>query len=113
MLKSEIIRRENYSWDKAEELAKVLNISPLVTGVLLNRNIVDIEEMKEFLYGSEEPFYDLFLLKDMKKAVDRILEAIEKSERITVYGDYDVDGITASSLLYMFLVYPILQIEFL
>lgn len=103
MLKSEIIRRENYSWDKAEELAKVLNISPLVTGVLLNRNIVDIEEMKEFLYGSEEPFYDPFLLKDMKKAVDRILEAIEKSERITVYGDYDVDGITASSLLYMFL----------
>jgi len=103
MLKSEIERKENYNWDRAEEIANRLKISPLVIGVLLNRNITEIEQIKEFLYGSEEPFHDPFLLKDMGKAVARIVKALEKGEKITVYGDYDVDGITASSLLYMFL----------
>lgn len=103
MLKSEIERTENYNWDRAEEIANELEISPLVIGVLLNRNITDIDEIKNFLYGSDEPFYDPFLLKDMTKAVARIVTAMEKGEKITVYGDYDVDGITASSLLYMFL----------
>ena len=103
MLKSEIERIENYNWKRAEEIANELEISPLVIGVLLNRNITDIDEIKNFLYGSEEPFHDPFLLKDMSKAVFRIVAAMEKGEKITVYGDYDVDGITASSLLYMFL----------
>ena len=58
MLKSEIERKENYNWDRAEEIANRLKISPLVIGVLLNRNITEIEQIKEFLYGSEEPFHE-------------------------------------------------------
>ena len=84
-------------------LAAELGISPLVTGILLERGLNDTESMREFLYGSLTPFHDPFLLKDMEKAVRRIESALAAGEKITVYGDYDVDGISASSLLYIYL----------
>ena len=59
--------------------------------------------MRDFLYGSKEPFHNPFLLKGMEKTVARIEKALADNEQITVYGDYDVDGITASSLLYIYL----------
>lgn len=92
-----------YNKEKASCFADELGISPLVTGILLERGFSNTDEMKDFLYGSDEPFHDPFLLKDMDKAVARIEEALSKQEKITVYGDYDVDGITASSLLYIYL----------
>ncbi|MFR4382934.1 MAG: single-stranded-DNA-specific exonuclease RecJ [Phascolarctobacterium sp.] len=93
----------DYNKEKAGCLAAELNISPLVTGILLERGFEDVESMRNFLYGSDKPFHDPFLIKDMGKAVARIEEALAKQEMITVYGDYDVDGISASSLLYLYL----------
>ncbi len=89
--------------EKAGCLADELHISPLVTNILLMRGMTDTQSMREFLYGSDKPFHNPFLLKDMKKSVDRIKLAIAANELITVYGDYDVDGISASSLLYLYL----------
>lgn len=94
---------KEYNKEKAGCLAAELGISPLVTGILLERGLSDTEAMREFLYGSREPFHDPFLFKDMQRSVERIERALAQGEKITVYGDYDVDGITASSLLYIYL----------
>ena len=55
------------------------------------------------MFGKKDTYYDPFLMKDMRLAAERILQAVDTRERIAVYGDYDVDGITASSLLYLYL----------
>ena len=91
-----------YNKEKAGCFAAELGISPLVTGILLERDFSSPDEMREFLYGSATPFHNPFLMKGMRKAVERIEQAIAAQEQITVYGDYDVDGITASSLLYIY-----------
>lgn len=101
--KERIWEIRQYDEHKAGCLAAELGISPLVTGILLERGLNDTESMREFLYGSSTPFHDPFLMKDMEKSVARIEKALEQGEKITVYGDYDVDGITASSLLYIYL----------
>lgn len=93
---------KDYSKEKAGCLAAELGISSLVTGILLERGLNDLQSMRDFLYGSNKPFHDPFLLKDMEKTVQRIEKALQLGEQIVVYGDYDVDGITASSLLYIY-----------
>ena len=103
LAKERIWEIREYDKHKAGCLAAELGISPLVTGILLERGLNDTESMREFLYGSLTPFHDPFLLKDMEKSVRRIERALAAGEKITVYGDYDVDGISASSLLYIYL----------
>ena len=68
--------------------------------ILVNRNINTPEEIDNFLNPSLFNMYDPYLLSDMEKAVQRIKKATETNEKICIYGDYDVDGVTASSLLY-------------
>ena len=80
-------------------ISKKLSISPTVAQVLINRGVDDESKAREFLYGGVERLHDPLLMKDMNRAMQRVLQAIEKRERITVYGDYDVDGITACSLM--------------
>lgn len=80
-------------------LAKKIGASELIAGVLWHRGIRTAAAAKEFLQPEKQPFYDPYLMKDMDKAVARIITAIEQEEHITVYGDYDVDGMTATSLM--------------
>ena len=71
--------------------------------ILKNRNITGAKQIKEFLFPSLNQLYNPFLLEDMDIAVDRIIRAIGKRENILIVGDYDTDGVTATSLLLMFL----------
>lgn len=75
------------------------SISPVLTQVLVNRGIRDIESIKNFLCPSLEGLHDPFLLPDMDIAVDRLKTAIRKNETIFIHGDYDADGITSTALL--------------
>ncbi len=78
-------------------LSQSLNISPLLATLLVNRGIDELHEARPFLFGDFKDLPSPFLMKDMKKAVDRILRAMEAHESIYIYGDYDVDGVTATS----------------
>ena len=95
--------------DELEQLHLSLNRDPerpvdlLVSQLLLNRGIKSWEEAKTFFRPELEHLHDPFLMKGMHIAVERIIRAIEKEERILIYGDYDVDGTTAVSLVYEFL----------
>lgn len=93
----------SYDQAQAAGLATALGTSSLVTGLLLERGLASKEEMAAFLYGSPQPFHDPFLMRDMDKAAERLSAALDRGEKVTIYGDYDVDGITASSLLYLYL----------
>lgn len=88
---------------KVSEVAKNHNISELLARILLNRNIDTDEKINKFLYPKLEDLNDPYLFNGMDKAVDRILKAIENKEKITIYGDYDVDGITSITVLKKFL----------
>lgn len=82
-----------------ENLSRELNISPILAAILINRNLTDKEEARFFLYGDMKNLYDPFLLKGMEEAAIRIKKAVTGKEKILIYGDYDVDGITSAALL--------------
>lgn len=90
--------------DKILKLSKQCKISALLAKVLLSRGIDDENYIQKFLNPSLDDMYSPYLLKDMEKAVERIVRAIESRERIIIFGDYDVDGITSTSVLYDFLI---------
>jgi single-stranded-DNA-specific exonuclease len=81
-------------------LASRLGVSTVVGQLLLNRGISDEAAARQFLNGGLEGLHDPFLFKGMDAAVERTAAALSAKEKITIYGDYDVDGITATSLLY-------------
>lgn len=85
------------------EITEVLKVSPVTAQLLINRGCTTPEQCAAFLDRSSEKLHDPFLMKDMKKAAQRILEAVRKGEKIAIYGDYDVDGVTSVSALYMYL----------
>ena len=87
-----------------EKLANEADISRLLARIFINRGITDAGYIKGFLYPSLNELSDPFLLKDMDLAAERICSAISKGEHIVIYGDYDVDGITSTSVLYDFLL---------
>jgi single-stranded-DNA-specific exonuclease len=91
------------SEEKVEMISKQAQVSPLLAKILLSRGFDDIEKIKEFLNPAFTCLYEPFLLKDMDKAVDRIIKSIEENEKIVIYGDYDVDGVTSTAVLYDFL----------
>lgn len=86
--------------NNVENLTGQLHISPILARLLVNRGIAEADEAERFLDDSCREGYDPFLMKNMDKAVTRICAAMEKKERIVIYGDYDVDGITSTALLY-------------
>ncbi len=91
------------SQDQIEKLSKSINTNPFLTGILLQRGISDFETAKKYFRPSLADLHDPFLMADMDKAVSRLKTAIDKSEKILIYGDYDVDGTTAVSLVYRYL----------
>ena len=88
---------------KCEGFSKALNVSPLLAHLLLKRDISSVEDARVFISSNISFLHDPFLLKDMEKAVERIEAAIENEEVILIYGDYDVDGLTATALLFLIL----------
>ena len=84
---------------EAADFARELGVTRSLANILWNRGICSREAAEVFLQPEKQVFYDPFLLKDMDKAVTRIIEAIDHDEKIVVYGDYDVDGMTATTLL--------------
>ena len=100
----------NKKWEFYEEnseeiidIAKKHNISELLTKILVNRGITDDKEIDTFLNPTRNDFYDPYLMPDMDKAVERIIKAINNQEKVMIYGDYDVDGITSITVLKKFL----------
>ncbi len=85
------------------EIARALGLTLPTAQLLLNRGCRTPEEAKAFLAKEEEQLHDPFLMADMDEAAYRIVEAVENGERITIFGDYDVDGVTSVSILYLYL----------
>ncbi|MCR4671909.1 MAG: single-stranded-DNA-specific exonuclease RecJ [Lachnospiraceae bacterium] len=88
---------------KAGRLADELGCPKAFAALLVRRGISEADEAERFLSPSLSDMHDPFLMKDMDKAVSAVLAAIDLGEKITIYGDYDVDGITSTSILYLFL----------
>lgn len=85
------------------EISEKFNINKIIAKILLNRGITDIEKIKVFLEPNRSNFYDPYLINDMEIAINRIIKAIENKEKVIIYGDYDVDGITSTTVLKKFL----------
>lgn len=82
-----------------ERLKNELSISEITARLLVGRGFIDVDEARRFLYIDSMPYHDPFLMKDMEIAVSRIRKAIEDKETILIFGDYDADGVTSTSVL--------------
>ena len=87
----------------AEMLAGALDIPPLVARLLVQRDVKTPEEGQRFLAPALSDLYEPGLMKGMDRAVERLIEAVKAGEKVCIYGDYDVDGVTSVALLYLFL----------
>ncbi|MFO7811006.1 MAG: single-stranded-DNA-specific exonuclease RecJ [Candidatus Delongbacteria bacterium] len=87
-----------------ESLMLETGLSETVVKLLTARNMRTKEDIENFLYPEKDKYHEPFLLKDMERAVDRITDALINRENIQIWGDYDVDGITSTGLLYLFFV---------
>ncbi len=85
-----------------DELSDKIKISSEISQILKNRGIKDERDSEIFMNPSLDYLRDPFLMKDMDKAVDRIKKAIDNNESIFIYGDYDVDGVSSSSILCLY-----------
>ena len=88
---------------KIAKIAKSLNIHPIVAKLLYNRGYKDEDSVRTFVAMESEMLCNPFEMKDIDKAIERIYKAISNNEKITVYGDYDVDGVTSVCTLYLYL----------
>lgn len=97
------IQKEIPSQEKVEKLSQAININHSLASILIQRGITDFENAKKFFRPSLDHLHDPFLMKNMDKAMDRMKQAIDSGEKILIYGDYDVDGTTAVSLVYSYI----------
>ena len=89
--------------NKVKEIENKYQINSLLAKILVNREITEEKDIQQFLSPTRKDFYDPYLMPDMEKAVERILKAIDNKEKVLIYGDYDVDGITSVTVLKSFL----------
>ncbi|MBK79069.1 MAG: single-stranded-DNA-specific exonuclease RecJ [Flavobacteriaceae bacterium] len=90
--------------NEIDSLAKELSVDLLISKILIQRGVNTFNKAKKFFRPNLNDLYDPFLMKDMNIAVDRIQKAISKKEKILIYGDYDVDGVTSVALVYSYLI---------
>ncbi|HHM02556.1 MAG TPA: single-stranded-DNA-specific exonuclease RecJ, partial [Caldithrix abyssi] len=76
------------------------NVDPVIATIMTRRGISGPQDYQTYIHPSLDNLHDPFLMRDMDKAVDRLVKALENGENILVYGDYDVDGVTGVSILY-------------
>jgi len=95
--------REGVDADNVRQLSSELGVDPVLAELLVQRGVCTFEQARSFFRPSLDNLHDPFLMTDMDKAVERVHEAVSSGEKILVYGDYDVDGTTAVSLVYSFL----------
>ena len=98
------LHKPTYPQAEIESLSKSLNIGSTLSTLLLQRGVTTFDEAKNFFRPSLSDLHDPFLMKNMEQAVARIKLALDRNEKILVYGDYDVDGTTAVSLVYSYLI---------
>ena len=96
------IIREDYDLETVEKLAASLGVDKIIATLLVERGVTTFEEARRFFRPALDQIHDPFLMKGMREAIQRINEAIERQERIMVYGDYDVDGTSAVALVYSY-----------
>jgi len=96
---------------KQKLFSDTLGIDKITAQLLCNRAIDSVESAKKFLFPQEQDFFNPFLLKDIKIASERISDAISNNEKILIYSDYDVDGITGAALLYKVLKYANAKVD--
>lgn len=100
----------NPEWHKT--IIKEFNIHPVTAQILVSRKFTDLENIHDYLYAKLPNLFDPYLFNDMDKAVARIMHALQNREKILIYGDNDVDGITATTLLTEFLQYIGVQVYY-
>ena len=88
--------------DITEQLSNEFGILPLMSRILMSRNIINLADAKKYLFPSLNDLHNPFLMKDMEKAVHRVIQAIQRKEKIVVFGDYDADGITSIAIMLKF-----------
>jgi len=89
--------------EQVELLSKAININLYLAAILLQRGVTDFDNAKHFFRPTLDALHDPFLMRDMDKAIARLKQALDNGEQILIYGDYDVDGTTAVSLVYSYL----------
>lgn len=103
---------ESANLEEVSKLQQELSVDRIVASLLCQRGISDFENSRLFFRPELGQLHDPFLMKDMEKAINRINSAVAINEKVLIYGDYDVDGTTAVSLVYSFFKNYIQQIEF-
>ncbi len=88
--------------EQTRELSRSINVPESIASILVARGVRTFEEAREYFRPSLERLHDPFLMSDMARAVARIEQAVQEGERITIYGDYDVDGTTSTAMLMLF-----------
>ncbi|MBN1558660.1 single-stranded-DNA-specific exonuclease RecJ [candidate division KSB1 bacterium] len=94
---------DDFDKEDVYRLAAELNVPAIIAQILQRRGIKDKDAARKFFHPALDQLYNPFLLRDMDKAVDRLRRALLSDEKILIYGDYDVDGITSVSFLYLLL----------
>ncbi|HOS69609.1 MAG TPA: single-stranded-DNA-specific exonuclease RecJ, partial [Bacillota bacterium] len=87
------------SMDSLNLMIKELQLPEIIIRAMINRGIDTVQKARDFINTGLSSLHDPYLLKGMERAVDRIFKAIRSNEKICVYGDYDVDGITSTAVM--------------
>ncbi len=98
--------------DTVEQLLKVIKCSPIFASILVNRGMASPEDISDFLNPSLNLLRPPFCIKDINIAVQRIYKAIKDNEKLLIFGDYDVDGVTATTILYQFFCYVGIDVSY-